>query len=986
MLFIEKIEQKRIYIIGTIVISILIGIIYANFCAPKTFISSTSVLLLKKEDNSNKELENKGTIELTENLMSTFEEIIKSDLNIEIAKKTLNLTEEISSKNISVKRIANSDTFQIRVKSYNYDNAININSEIVKSFGNKIKAMNRNTELYIVDSAHIVNSNNIDLIISCVIISLIIGIGIDLIYIVFLMQIEKSIKNDKDIESNFSLINLASIPTKNIKKKANIELISSEEEKTITNKAFKKLRSNVQFLNVNSKAKNIILLTSCSESEGKSYVSANLAITYANSGKKVILIDTDLSKGKQDKLFNLPNNMGLSNFLANLDMSGVEIKERINSFIRETTIKNLNIITSGTVPPNSSELLSSNKFTQMLKDLGVFYDVIILDGTKILNKIDSLILSRYASSVIITSVANKTKKDDLWKAKKDIQNVGGRIIGIVLNKVKMKDETKKQKIYTLFKSIKEKIEKYIKTLKETNTQKLLTESTRKDTNIESSIQNENKIIANAIIDEEKENIKENEDKTKTENNINVKNEIKEDAILNKQDSKEDIIILDKEEIESVKTKNDKQNEITEENKVLEIIKTVEETLINCKDKIMNFYKSLKKNLKKEKNEIDVKESEKTSEKSKEKVNTNNLNENDSSKSNLNKENTVLVIVDSNNEICRAFSTECYTEKLVRGLDKTDGFIKAQYSSYLLKKRIEALMLMYSLTKKQAKRIDPLIYSTLVDYDDAIVLQEKKEGKKAEAYVLCMAKEYEKAEGESRKEYIKKCKSLRKEELYNLGIEIEYNIESLWKTSKMKLVDKIVMNNFAKIHGVNKVENNYYDEENTTNNYNINEKSKKTNFVELIKKVNPIKKIEEVKNNIVNVEPVKIKSVKEIAEEVENELNSKNNQKLENSFDINSNFSEIVINEPNEYYDIEMQKQEQRKEVEVFKKIQKEKNAKKRKEEKDKRRHRREKKIREREQQRKAKELEREKKMEEARIEEELLVDNLYPKTKNNKNL
>ena len=95
MLFIEKIEQKRIYIIGTIVISILIGIIYANFCAPKTFISSTSVLLLKKEDNSNKELENKGTIELTENLMSTFEEIIKSDLNIEIAKKTLNLTEEI---------------------------------------------------------------------------------------------------------------------------------------------------------------------------------------------------------------------------------------------------------------------------------------------------------------------------------------------------------------------------------------------------------------------------------------------------------------------------------------------------------------------------------------------------------------------------------------------------------------------------------------------------------------------------------------------------------------------------------------------------------------------------------------------------------------------------------------------------------------------------------------------------------------------------
>ena len=86
MLFIEKIEQKRIYIIGTIVISILIGIIYANFCAPKTFISSTSVLLLKKEDNSNKELENKGTIELTENLIREREEISEQILALNALK------------------------------------------------------------------------------------------------------------------------------------------------------------------------------------------------------------------------------------------------------------------------------------------------------------------------------------------------------------------------------------------------------------------------------------------------------------------------------------------------------------------------------------------------------------------------------------------------------------------------------------------------------------------------------------------------------------------------------------------------------------------------------------------------------------------------------------------------------------------------------------------------------------------------------------
>ncbi len=102
--------------------------------------------------------------------------------------------------------------------------------------------------------------------------------------------------------------------------------------------------------------------------------------------------------------------MGLSNFLSNLDETGVEINERINSFIKETNIKNLNVITSGTVPPNSSELLSSEKFAQMLKDLSVFYDVIILDGTIILNKIDSLILSRHATSVSYSINSKKNKE------------------------------------------------------------------------------------------------------------------------------------------------------------------------------------------------------------------------------------------------------------------------------------------------------------------------------------------------------------------------------------------------------------------------------------------------------------------------------------------------------------------------------------------------------------------------------------------------
>ena len=567
MLFLEKLEQKRLYIILVILICIVIGILYASVFMPKNFVSSSSMMLIKTEQNAENELENNGNIELTNNLMSTIEELIKSDSSIEETKNNLNLSSQINSKNISVKRVADSDTFQISVKSSSYEDAISVNTNITKVFENKIKVMYKNTKLYVVDNAHIINSSKIVTIIIFGIVGLFIGILIDLLYLVILIKFDKNIKNDKDLESDFSLKVLGSIPLKNYKKNADIKLINSEIEKTSTNKAFKQLRSNIQFLNVNNRTKNIILLTSSSENEGKSYVSSNLAVSYANVGKKVIIVDADLNSGNQAQIFNIPNDMGLSNFLSNLDMSGVEINERINSFIRETNIKNLNVITSGTIPPNSSELLSSSKLPEMLKDLSVFYDVIIIDGTKILNKLDSLILSRYANSVAIVTVENKTKKDDLWKTKRDIQNVGGRIVGIILNKVKIKGEKEEKNSYKALEKLKEKIKKYILKLKENRKQKLLEAANKKiEKDKYEEEQKEKIILENAIIeeniihDDKKENLKNTDDividsidennKSITVETIENKEEeiVKNEEIINESEKNENDIIVDRKSV------------------------------------------------------------------------------------------------------------------------------------------------------------------------------------------------------------------------------------------------------------------------------------------------------------------------------------------------------------------------------------------------------------------------------------------------------
>ncbi len=578
---------------------------------------------------------------------------------------------------------------------------------------------------------------------------------------------------------------------------------------------------------------------------------------------------------------------------------------------------------------------------------------------------------------LIVSIPRKTKKDDLWKTKRDIQNVGGRIIGVVLNKVKVKEEKEEKTSSKVLQTLKEKLKICIEKIKENKKQKLLTESTTNfevSNSEETKIENEEQILVNAIIDEkneteevEEQEIEEQEEiEVKQEENIvepdvqenvevqELENEVEQDSEEKEEPQKTENIIFAEIPNNVTASVQIPQNSSIKNEKFTKTIKIVKRKLKKSKIKFIKFSKKLQENLKnkmleaKEKSEIKKQEAEV---KKQESMYANEHEEHQIEEN----ANAVLVIVDSDNEVCRAFSKKCFTEKLVRGLDTSDGFVKAHYSSYLVRKRTEALMLMYSLTKSQANRIDPLVYATLIDYDECVWIERKVASNKAEAYVYAMAREFPRNDGESRKAYKFRCEKSRKEALYESEIEIDYNVELLWKTSKMKFTDKISMNKFARIFGA------------------------KHGF-------NPIKTIEEVTSNLVSTEQVKAKSVQELAKEVENELIEKNNEiEQEYSFNMNSNFSEVIVNEDlNE--NIELQKQEQRKEAEILKKIQKEKNLKKKKEEKARKQKEREKKNREREAQRRAKEIEREKKLEEARIEEELLVDNLYPKTKNNKNI
>ena len=186
------------------------------------------------------------------------------------------------------------------------------------------------------------------------------------------------------------------------------------------------------------------MISSSTPNEGKSFIVANLAVAFAKTNKKVLLIDCDMRLGRQHEIFELSNQFGLSNILAEGDL------KKLRQYAVKTNVKNLEVITRGVVPPNPSELLESKKMEMLLNEVKKHYDYVLIDGTPIEGISDSLILAKRADRVIMVCAANETTIEDLLNSKRALEAIEINMPGVILNQVVDKRRGGKNNYYSYY--------------------------------------------------------------------------------------------------------------------------------------------------------------------------------------------------------------------------------------------------------------------------------------------------------------------------------------------------------------------------------------------------------------------------------------------------------------------------------------------------------------------------------------------------------
>ncbi len=364
---------------------------------------------------------------LNQKLVTTYGQIIKSRKVTDrvIEKMNLDLSYDNFISKVDVTLVKDTEIIKIQVKDEDPVLATEIANETALVFMDSIKEIMNVENVQIIDDAQVPKNKVSPRPVLNMAIAGVLGLMVG-IFLVFLLEfLDNTLKSPDDIEKQLELPVIGTIPL--VDNEDEIRLITQKNPKSPISEAFRTLRTNIQFSNIDEDLKTLIV-TSSGPSEGKSTLSSNLAATMAENQKKVLLIDCDLRKPRVHKVFKISNLKGLTNLIVGSE----KIKDIVHN---EEGFENLDILTSGPIPPNPSELLGSNKMKNFLEDAKREYDMIILDSPPIGLVTDSAVLSTIVDGVLLVGAVAQVEMEMLKNSKSLLDKVNANIIGVVLNKV-----------------------------------------------------------------------------------------------------------------------------------------------------------------------------------------------------------------------------------------------------------------------------------------------------------------------------------------------------------------------------------------------------------------------------------------------------------------------------------------------------------------------------------------------------------------------
>lgn len=212
-----------------------------------------------------------------------------------------------------------------------------------------------------------------------------------------------------------------------------VNLITLLNPNSPISEQYRTVRTNLQFAVAGDQPLRSMTVVSSGPGEGKSTSAANLAVVFAQAGRKVLLVDADMRKATVHKTFGLSNEMGLSNLVSG--------QQAASSVIQATDVNNLSIITSGPTPPNPAELLNSRRMNVLMEELYQTFDLIVFDLPPVMTVADGLIMASKTDGTVLVVREGVTRKDSVLEAKNRLLQAKARILGVIYNGAEQVNES-----------------------------------------------------------------------------------------------------------------------------------------------------------------------------------------------------------------------------------------------------------------------------------------------------------------------------------------------------------------------------------------------------------------------------------------------------------------------------------------------------------------------------------------------------------------